>query len=181
MLKGTITCGNAFGGDLECLNIYTALIAAKEIMKADVVIVCMGPGITGTATKYGFSGIEQSQTIDAVNIIKGKAIAVPRISFTEERSRHIGLSHHSATCLGKLCHSRAFIALPELSEPKASIVRTQLAESGISERHEISYWSEQEVEMLMEEHTDILDKMGKGFKQDKEYFITCGLSAYLAL
>ena len=31
LLSGTITCGQAFGGDLETVNIYTALIAAREV------------------------------------------------------------------------------------------------------------------------------------------------------
>jgi hypothetical protein len=38
VLSGTITAGHAFGGDLECINIYTALIAAREELKADVII-----------------------------------------------------------------------------------------------------------------------------------------------
>ena len=31
----------------------------------------MGPGIVGTGTKYGFSGIEQGYIIDAVNNLRG--------------------------------------------------------------------------------------------------------------
>ncbi len=180
ILSGTVTYGNAFGGDLECINVYTALIAAKELLKADAVIVCMGPGIAGTETRYGFSGIEQSHIIDAVNNIKGKAIAVPRVSFADSRSRHYGLSHHTRMNLGRLCCTRAFIALPELSEPKACLLRGQLEDSGILLRHEISYWKLENVEELLTEEESLLDKMGKGFSQDKEYFITCGLSALLA-
>ena len=181
VLKGTVTYGNAFGGDMECINVYTALIAAKEILKADAVIVCMGPGIAGTDTRYGFSGIEQSQIIDAVNNLKGKAVAVPRISFADSRSRHYGLSHHTIMTLGRLCCTRAFIALPELSETKAGLIKNQLSDSGILSRHEISYWPWEEVEKLLEKDESLLNKMGKSFSEDKEYFITCGLSAMLAL
>lgn len=179
VLKGTITYGNAFGGDIECLNVYTALIAAKEILKADAVIVCMGPGIAGTDTRYGFSGIEQSQIIDVVNNLKGKAVAVPRISFADSRSRHHGLSHHTIMTLGRLCCTRAFIALPELSEIKADLIKGQLKDSGILSRHEISYWPWERVEKLLEKEEFLLNKMGKSFSEDKEYFITCGLSAML--
>lgn len=66
LIDSTITIGNAFGGDYECINIYTALITAKEILKADAVFVSMGPGIAGTGTKYGFTGIEQGSILDAV-------------------------------------------------------------------------------------------------------------------
>ena len=181
VLKGTITYGNAFGGDIECINVYTALIAAKEILRADAVIICMGPGIAGTDTSYGFSGIEQSQIIDAVNNLKGKAIAALRISFADSRSRHYGLSHHSKMTLGKLCCTKANIALPSLGTPKAEILNSQLADSGILSKHVVSFWSSEEVEKLLEKEESHLEKMGKSYCQDKEYFITCGLSAFLAI
>lgn len=180
LLSGTVTYGNAFGGDLECINVYTALIAAKEILKAEAVIICMGPGIAGTDTRYGFSGIEQSQIIDAVNKLGGKAIAVPRISFSDSRSRHYGLSHHTRMTLGRLCCTRAAIALPELPEDKASLIRSQLLSSGIDSRHNISYWKWGNIESLFEKEEGLLNRMGKGFSQDREYFVTCGLSAMLA-
>lgn len=180
LLDGTITYGNAFGGELECINVYTALIAAREILKADAVIICMGPGIAGTDTKYGFSGIEQSYIIDAANNLGGKAIAVPRISFADTRSRHYGLSHHSRMTLGKLCLTKAYIALPKLEPPKAELIKAQLEDSGIMSRHEISFWNGEKVEKFLEKEEGRLEKMGRTFSQDKEYFITCGLSAMLA-
>ena len=181
LLHGTVTYGNAFGGDLECINVYTALIAAKEILKADAVIVCMGPGIAGTDTSYGFSGIEQSQILDVVSKLGGKAIAVPRISFTDSRCRHYGLSHHTRMTLGKLGFTRACIALPELEADKASLIRNQLESSGIITRHDISYWKWGGLEPIFEKEEGLLLKMGKGFNQDNEYFITCGLSAMLSV
>ncbi|MDD4503559.1 MAG: DUF3866 family protein [Clostridiaceae bacterium] len=181
VLYGTITYGNAFGGDLECINVFTAMIAAKEILKADAVIISMGPGIAGTDTKYGFSSIEQGYIIDAVNNLKGKAIAVPRISFADSRSRHYGLSHHSRMTLGKLCCTKAFIALPELEKPKSDLIKGQLEDSGIVSKHELSFWNSEKVEKLLEQEESQLEKMGKSFSQDKEYFITCGISAFLAI
>lgn len=181
IIKGTVTYGNAFGGDIECINIYTALIAAKEILEADAAIVCMGPGIAGTDTRYGFSGIEQSQLLDAVSNLKGKPIAVPRISFSDSRSRHYGLSHHSRMTLGRLCCTKAHIAVPELEPPKKELLLSQLRESGILDKHNVCFFSCSPVEELLEKEQGLLMKMGKGFSQDKEYFITCGLSAMLAL
>jgi hypothetical protein len=181
IIKGTVTYGNAFGGDIECINIYTAIIAAKEILRADAAIVCMGPGITGTDTRYGFSGIEQCHIIDSVNTLKGKAIAVPRISFSDNRDRHYGISHHSRTTLGRLCCTKAYVALPRLGKEKMELLEAQLKESGILSKHEISFWSIEKVEELYESEDFQLDKMGKDYKQDMDYFITCGLSAFLAL
>lgn len=181
VLQGSITFGNAFGGDLECINVYTALIAAKEIMKADVVVISMGPGIAGTDTRYGFSSIEQGYIIDAVNNIEGKAIAVPRISFADRRSRHHGLSHHSRMTLGKLCCTKAIIALPILEKPKEDLLERQLKESGILGKHEMRFLKSIEVENLLKKEECQLEKMGKSYAQDKEYFITCGLSALLTI
>lgn len=179
ILTGTITYGNAFGGDIECINIYTAVIAAREILRADTAIVCMGPGIAGTDTRYGFSGIEQCQIIDAVNNLKGKAIAVPRISFSDSRERHYGLSHHSRTSLGRLCCTKAFIALPQLESQKMELLESQLKDSGISSKHEISYWNTEEIEKIFDNKELHFEKMGKGYEQDREYFLTCGISAFL--
>lgn len=181
VLHGTITFGNAFGGDLECINIYTALIAAKEIMKADAVVISMGPGIAGTDTRYGFSSIEQGYIIDAVNNIEGIAIAVPRISFADSRNRHYGISHHSRMTLGKLCCTKAIIALPILENSKKDLLERQLKECGILGKHDLRFLESIEIENLLEKEECQLDKMGKSYTQDKEYFITCGLSALLTI
>ena len=76
LIDSTITVGQAFGGEIEAVNIYTGLIAAKQVAGADAVIVCPGPGNVGTGTLYGFSSIEQGEIVNAVNILGGSAIAV---------------------------------------------------------------------------------------------------------
>ena len=43
----------------------------------------MGPGIAGTGTKYGFTGIEQGPILDAVQKLGGMPISIPRISFAD--------------------------------------------------------------------------------------------------
>ena len=93
LIDETITIGSAFGGDYECINIYTALITAKEVLNADAVFVSMGPGIAGTGTKYGFTGIEQGPILDAVKKLGGIPISIPRVSFADQRDRHKGISH----------------------------------------------------------------------------------------
>ncbi|MGE5679004.1 MAG: DUF3866 family protein [Pseudomonadota bacterium] len=181
VLTKTITYGNAFGGDIECINIYTALIAAKEILKSEAAVVCMGPGIAGTGTKYGFSGIEQGQILDAVNNLGGKAIAIPRVSFKETRERHFGLSHHSRTILGNICLTRASIAMPVLDQEKNELLYRQLEENSISSKHDIYFFKTDAVEKLLDNDLFPYDKMGTGYSEDREYFNTCGLSALLAI
>jgi hypothetical protein len=112
LIDSTITCGHAFGGDYECVNIYSALATAKQVTGADIAVVCMGPGIVGTATPFGFTGIEQAQIIDAVNALGGNPIVIPRIGFGDRRKRHWGVSHHTLTVLMKIAHTSSYVALP---------------------------------------------------------------------
>ncbi|NLB88354.1 MAG: DUF3866 family protein, partial [Syntrophomonadaceae bacterium] len=99
LLHGTVTIGHAFGGDLEAVNIYSGLLAAKKVFNPDVIIVAMGPGIVGTGTKWGFTGVEQGEILNAVDTLQGVPICVPRISFADSRDRHKGVSHHTLTVL----------------------------------------------------------------------------------
>ena len=58
LIDATITCGHAFGGDYEAVSVYSALAVARHVVDADAAVVVMGPGIVGTGTRLGFSGIE---------------------------------------------------------------------------------------------------------------------------
>ena len=58
LIDATITCGHAFGGDYEAVSIFSALAVARHIANGDIVVVSMGPGIVGTNTRLGFSGME---------------------------------------------------------------------------------------------------------------------------
>ena len=44
LLCGTVTTGQAFGGDLESVTVHTGLLAARHVLGADVTIVTQGPG-----------------------------------------------------------------------------------------------------------------------------------------
>ncbi|NLW45736.1 MAG: DUF3866 family protein, partial [Firmicutes bacterium] len=81
LLDLTVTAGQAFGGDLEAVSIPSALLSAYHAIKPDLIIVALGPGIVGTGTTLGFSGIEQSWVLDLTTRLNGIPIAAPRISF----------------------------------------------------------------------------------------------------
>ncbi|MFT9847422.1 DUF3866 family protein [Aneurinibacillus sp. REN35] len=99
VLAGTITYGHAFGGQTECVNLYTALLAARYVWKADMIVIMPGPGVVGTGTDLGFSGMEQIAIADAVYKLAGRAILIPRVSTADPRERHAGVSHHTLTVL----------------------------------------------------------------------------------
>lgn len=179
MLTGIITCGHAYGGDLETVNVYSALIAAKELLNADIAIVAMGPGIVGTGTKWGFTGIEQGEIINAVNILGGKAIYSPRISFADSRARHYGLSHHSHTVLTKVALTSANVVFPHLSEEKSAYLEQQIKNSNIDEKHNI-VWENGEIgfEKLFKSNIKV-STMGRSIHEEKEFFLTaCAAGMY---
>ena len=181
LIDKTITIGHAFGGDLECVNIYTGLIAAKEILKGDVTIITMGPGIVGTGTKYGFSGIEQGQIIDAINTLGGNPIIVPRISFSDTRDRHIGISHHTRTVLAEIAKTTGKIVIPILDKTKSQIIDEQIKILKLDEKFDIVYENGEEVIEAMN-HFDLnTTTMGRSYQEDKEFFLTLGaVGSYVA-
>lgn len=179
LIRGTITIGNAFGGDLDCVNIYNGLIAAKEIIKCDIVVVTMGPGIVGTGTKFGFSGIEQGNIIDATNDLGGIPIAVPRISFADIRKRHRGISHHTLTVLDKISKTSAIVGIPNFEKSKNEYIYSQISSTAIQKKHKIIYMDSTKTTKILENSTMNMRTMGRDFTKDKEFFITAGLAGEL--
>ncbi len=182
LLDATVTYGNAFGGDMECVNIYTSLIAAKKIAKADIVMVSMGPGIVGTDTPYGFSGIEQGSIGDAVNKLGGCPLFIPRISFADKRTRHWGLSHHSITILKDICCTKMNVVFPILQDEKyLNVINRQMEENRLGSLHNIYYVDLIDVISDLREYKGYLNRMGCDYEQDPAYFITCASVAKYGL
>ncbi len=73
LLAVTITAGQAFGGELEAVNPYSALVTAAVAGKADIIIAGQGPGNVGTATALGFGGVEQAMLLNAAVALDGRA------------------------------------------------------------------------------------------------------------
>lgn len=181
LINYTITIGNAFGGDFDCVNIYNGLIAAKEIARSDITVVTMGPGIVGTGTQFGFTGIEQGNIIDAVNDLEGIPIAVPRISFSDSRERHKGISHHTITVLDKICKTRAKVSIPNLDKTKNEHIAHQLKSSSILQKHDITYMDIDSALHILENSPIEKRTMGRDFQTEFEYFATAGIAAQLAI
>jgi hypothetical protein len=116
LLDGTITIGHAFGGDLEAVNLHSALLAARSALRADACVVAMGPGVVGMGSRFGFSGLEQAANLDAANVLGGQPVAVVRMSVADKRARHRGISHHSQTVLGQATLSQVIVAVPPVPE-----------------------------------------------------------------
>ncbi|WP_099188154.1 DUF3866 family protein [Tepidibacter mesophilus] len=181
LIDNTITIGNAFGGDYECINIYTALILAKEVLKADAVFVCMGPGIVGTSTKYGFTGIEQANILDAAKKLKGRPIAIPRISFADKRDRHFGLSHHSVTILKEMVNTKVVVPIGIGCNKNKEYVINQVKEHGIDKIHDIVCIDNNKTKSDLEYFNLRVRSMGRSYEEDKEFFNSASSAAYYVL
>ncbi|KXZ39657.1 Protein of unknown function [Alkalithermobacter thermoalcaliphilus JW-YL-7 = DSM 7308] len=179
LIDATITIGNSFGGDYECVNIYTALIVAKEIIKADVVFVSMGPGIVGTGTKYGFSGIEQGYILDAVVTLGGEAIAIPRISFADKRDRHKGISHHTITILKDIVKSKVIVPINIQDSDKKKYIYDQIKHNKI-EKHKFVFMQSDKTKECLEYFKLNVKSMGRSYEEDEEFFkSSSGAGAYI--
>lgn len=177
IIDSTITMGHAFGGDFEAVNIYSSLICAKEIVKSDVAIVAMGPGIVGTGTKYGFSGIDQASIIDAVNKLNGNPILIPRISFNDKRERHIGISHHTETVI-ELLNSSCNLTIPTLENEKQLILEKQLKENPAFDKVNKYFIDSSTARDILLEINDMkFTTMGRTIGEEKEFFDACGAAA----
>lgn len=177
IIDGTITAGHAFGGDLEAVNVYTGLIAACEILKADAVIVTMGPGTVGTDSPYGFTGIEQGEIINAVNILKGNPVCILRISFNDSRERHQGISHHSLKVLKEIALTPATVCVPKTEDSMYDYIIEQLKSSGIYKKHKIINRDGGIAAEALESFGLKVKTMGRTLKQDKIFFESVGASA----
>lgn len=180
LLDGTITIGHAFGGDLEAVNLYSGLLAADHVLGADVMIVAMGPGIVGTGTKFGSTGIELGEIINAISILGGQPIVVPRLNFADCRARHQGVSHHSLTALGRIALRPAIIALPLLRRQLYDRIRAQLKSAGVWGQHKIMMVDGAVSIEILEERNIELTTMGRGFEEEEYYFLAAAAAGVIA-
>ncbi|MBQ3423418.1 MAG: DUF3866 family protein [Romboutsia sp.] len=178
LIDETITIGSAFGGDYECINIYTALITAKEVLNADAVFVSMGPGIAGTGTKYGFTGIEQGPILDAVKKLGGMPISIPRVSFADQRDRHKGISHHSITVLKEIVNISANIPICIYDDEKLNYIKEQIKYNELDLKHNVVYIKNENSKDDIEYFGLKVRSMGRNFDQDKEFFEAASTAAY---
>jgi len=108
LLQETITCGQAFGGQQEAVNVASALVLAD----GDAIVVAPGPGVVGTGSWLGYSGLEVAAVVDTTVKLGGRAIVAVRYSGVDGRSRHRGRSHHTTTALA-MASQPALAPVPE--------------------------------------------------------------------
>jgi hypothetical protein len=180
LLDATVTCGHAFGGDYEAVSIFSALAIAKHAAGADVAVVAMGPGIVGTNTRLGFSGMEVGSVLDAVVALGGVPIAALRASFADPRPRHVGVSHHTATALRLACRERVRVPLPLVGGPEEARLRQDLSDAGIAARHDVVEVEVPDIVALFAERGLEVISMGRRAEEDPVLFQAAAAAGVLA-
>jgi hypothetical protein len=169
LINATVTCGQAFGGTLEAVNLYSGLLAAKHVLGADVAIVAIGPGVVGTATPFGHGGVAQGQAINAVAALGGRPVVCLRLSFAEMRARHHGVSHHTRAALTEVALAPGLVAVPRLTPTQDEVVDESLLHAGVWDLHERA-----DVVQDLLAHPDMrgvrVTTMGRSISEDPAFF-----------
>jgi hypothetical protein len=101
VISRVATAGHAFGGDLEAVNAASAVEGLSEA-RVDVVLLGIGPGHVGTATRLGFSSLDLVGPMEIAGALGARVALAARASSLDARARHIGLSHHTQTVMDVL-------------------------------------------------------------------------------
>jgi Protein of unknown function (DUF3866) len=168
-LAGTVTVGQAFGGDLEAVTLHSGLLAARHVLGADLVVVSQGPGNLGTGTRWGFSGVASGEAVNAVAVLGGRPVASLRISEADPRERHRGISHHSLTSYGRVALTRADVVLPDL--PGDFGAQITAAAEPLAARHSLVRVSVAGLHDVLRACPVTLSTMGRRLDEDLAYFL----------
>ena len=168
-LAGTVTVGQAFGGDLEAVTLHSGLLIARYLLGAEIAVVSQGPGNLGTGTKWGFSGLACGEAVNAAAVLGGRPVASLRISEADPRERHRGVSHHSLTSYGRVALARADVVVPLLPGEFGARVRAQAA--ALAARHALVSVSVEGLADVLAACPVRLSTMGRGLAEDPAYFL----------
>lgn len=173
-LAGTVTVGQAFGGDLEAVTLQTGLLAARHVLGADLAVVAQGPGNVGTGTRWGFSGVACGEAVNAVAVLGGHPVAALRVSDADRRERHRGISHHSTTAYGRVALVPADLPVPA-HRPDLRAQADALAESAHAD-HRVIEVSTSGLRAALALSPVALSTMGRGLDEDESAFIASAVA-----
>jgi hypothetical protein len=181
LLQSVISTGQAFGGDLEAVSVFSGLLAGRHVVGADVLVVGDGPGNAGTGTTWGASDVESAMSLNAIGILGGRPVAALRMSFADPRERHQGLSHHSITALSRVALVPVHVAVPALEdEGRRRKIWDSLRDAGLEGRHQLVEATGQPALDLLADQGIESDSMGRLVGDDPAFFLAAGAAGVLA-
>lgn len=180
LLDATITAGQALGGDREAVNLFSGMLAAREVEEADVVVVGDGPGKVGTATRWGATEVSGGIALQAATILGGRPVAAVRINFADPTYRHHGVSPHSITVLERVASPGTHVAIPVLEGERRELVWGAITASRLEERHQVVEVTGQPALDLLLERGVGAETMGRKLHDEPEFFLAAGAAGVLA-
>jgi hypothetical protein len=118
LLAGHVTAGPAFGGaDGDAITTASALHHGLGALGWDAAVAGPGPGILGSGSALGHGGLEALDSAHTALALGCRTLLVPRMSSSDLRARHRGLSHHTSTVLDLLLAPVA-VAVPQGHVPE---------------------------------------------------------------
>lgn len=181
LLDCWITCGQAFGGELEAVTVWTGMLAAREVMGADVIVVADGPGNLGTDTTWGVSALGSGNALNAAATLGGRPIPALRVSFADQRERHRGLSHHSLTILRDVCKVETDVPVPTLlDDEQRKAVWDALRAAKLEDRHRLVEVDGHPALEELQARGVVARSMGRTEEDDPAFFLSAGAAGVLA-
>jgi hypothetical protein len=129
LLLGHITAAASYGGEQEAISVLGAVDAAARRLGWDAAIVGPGPGILGSATRYGHGGVAALDAAHAALALGLPTLVSPRLSSSDPRPRHRGLSHHTAAVL-ELLLAPVRVPVPEAELEGWPVLDAEAPEGG---------------------------------------------------
>jgi hypothetical protein len=120
LLCGHIAAGPAYGAEHEALSTVGGLDAAANQLGWDAALVGPGPGIIGSETHIGHGGMAAFDSAHASLALGLPTMLSPRLSASDPRDRHRGVSHHTLTVMRMLL---AGVEVPVPSGEPVAIAR----------------------------------------------------------
>jgi Protein of unknown function (DUF3866) len=111
LLAGHLTAGAAFGGEGEAITAVGALHHGLLTLGWDAAVCGPGPGIVGSSSPLGHGGMSALDSAHAALALGCPTLLVARMSSSDDRARHRGISHHTLTVLDLLLEP-VTVALP---------------------------------------------------------------------
>jgi hypothetical protein len=117
LLAGHLAAGPAFGGaDGDSITTAAALYHGVTELGWEAVVAGPGPGILGSGSALGHGGLQALDSAHTALALGCPTLLVARMSSTDLRTRHRGLSHHTRTVLDLLL-APVIVAIPAGEQP----------------------------------------------------------------
>jgi hypothetical protein len=162
-LQASVAVGSCVDGDVACVSAASGLLWCSE-QGMNAVVCSIGPGIVGTASRYGHGGVAAAEAANAAGALGGTPILAARTSGADPRARHREVSHHTLAAL-ELCLGPVTVAWPEGLEVPASLGAVEVVNA--------SGWREACAGLPLEH-------MGRGPDEDPWFFAAAYAAGALA-